>query len=346
MLTCWQACAVAAVVLTAGSAHAQTFKQVGTIPIPGKPVNAFGVLTIDQTTGLGYLADKDNRSLDVFDTKTDRYVGRIENMPGPNGIVVVDGGTELWASDNDSAIRVIDLKTGKVTATIASGGKERSNGMAFDPKHRVVIVANSNDQPPFLSLISAEPGHRIVAKIPIPQSGENLERSAYHAPSGTFYTVIPVMKSDPGKGLLAHTDPVSGTLIKLHEIDGCHPHSLSIVSDTTIFMGCSSAHGPASKPGGDMAVFDIPSGKVVAVIAGQGGNGGSTVNRALGQYYHATSTSTVLVVDVKTSKRVQAIPTWPGSRSLDVSQATNRIYLATTAKDGPCGGCIAVFAPE
>ena len=64
----------------------------------------------------------------------------------------------------------------------------------------MVIVANSNDEPPFLNLISTEPDHKIVAKIPIPESAENLERSAYHAPSGMFYTVIPVMRSDPSKG--------------------------------------------------------------------------------------------------------------------------------------------------
>jgi hypothetical protein len=29
-----------------------------------------------------------------------------------------------------------------------------------------------------------------------------------------------------------------------------------------------------------------------------------------------------------------------------VNLANNRVYLATTAKDGPCGGCIQVFEPQ
>jgi DNA-binding beta-propeller fold protein YncE len=210
----------------------------------------------------------------------------------------------------------------------------------------VVIVANSNDDPQFLSLISTAPDRKILAKIPIPQSGENLERSAYHAPSGMFYTAIPVSRADTAKGLLAQTDGKNGKLVKLHELAGCHPHSLSIVSDTTIFLGCSSAHGASPKPGGDMAIFDIVAGKVESSLTGYGGNGGSTVNRKLGQYYHSTSAGTLMVVDTKTKKGLQQIPTSNGARSLAVSLANNRVYVATTAKELACRGCIVVYAVE
>jgi len=332
---------------------AADLKQVGTIALPGTPINQFGIMAINQRTGLGYLADKDNSAVVVFDTKTDKFVSRIVgfvgmaksgNASGPNGVAVVNDGSEIWVSDGDSTIKVIDANTGAITATIATGGKVRANGMAFDPIDRVVIVANSNDDPPFLSLISSGPDRKILARIPVPESGENLERSAYHTPSGMFYTVIPVMRADPAKGLMAQTDPKSGKIVKLHAIERCHPHSLSIVSDTTIFMGCSLSHGPSPKPGGDMAVFDIPSGKVVSYGEGLGGNGGSEANLKLGQYYHSTTNAAMFVVDIKTGQLAQKIVTPKDSRSLAVS-ADNRVYLATTAKDGPCGGCLMVFAP-
>src|SRR6185369_16582790 len=100
-----------AVMAIAAPAHAQNLKQVATIPIPGTPINQFGSIVIDQTSGLGYFADKDNKSVVVFDTKTDKYVSRIAgfvgvaktgNTSGPNGIVVVNGGAEVWVSDGDS----------------------------------------------------------------------------------------------------------------------------------------------------------------------------------------------------------------------------------------------------
>lgn len=345
----------AALVASVGPGQAQALKQVATIQIPGGPINNYGVLAIDQATGLGYLADKDNKAVVIFDTKTDKYVGRIGgfvgmarngNAAGPNGLAVVRGGAELWVSDGDSTVKVVDLKTNTITATIATGGKLRANAMAVDPNRRIVIVANSNDEVPFFSLISAEPGHKIVATIPVPQSAENLERSSWHAPSGTFYTAIPVSSADKSKGLLAQTDPKSGAIVKLHELDRCHPHSLSIVSDSTIFLGCSTSHGPNRKPGGDMAVFDLASGKIETYGAGWGGNGGSTINAARGQYYHATTNGALVVVDIKTRQLVQKVPTWDGVRSLGVSRATNKVYVATTVKGGPCGGCIVAFAPE
>jgi YVTN family beta-propeller protein len=340
--------------ISANPAQAAGMKQVAEISVPGDPVTDIGIMDIDQTTGLGYLADKTNKSVIVFDTKTDKFVARIPGFigrvkdgdaSGPNGVLIVKGGAELWVSDGDSTIKVIDTKTNQITATIATGGKKRANGMALGEDIGVVIVANSNEDPPYLSFISTAPDHKILGKIPIPDSAENLERSAYHAPSRMFYTAIPVSRADQTKGLLAQTDPKTGKLVKLHELD-CHPHSLSIVSDSTIFLGCSSAHGPSSKPGGNMTIFDIAAGKVETVLAGYGGNGGSTMNRKLGQYYHSTSGGSLMVVDTKTKKGVQQLPTSNGARSLAVSLANNRVYVATTAKELACRGCIVVYAPE
>jgi DNA-binding beta-propeller fold protein YncE len=338
-----------------GPARAQGLKQVGTIAIPGEPINQLGVMTIDQSTGRGYLAEKENKAVDVFNTKTDKYVSRIGGFvgqtkngdaSGPNGVIVVNGGTQLWVSDGDSTIKIVDLKTGRIASTLATGGKVRANAMAYDAKDNIVIVANSNDEPPFLSLISTEPGNKILAKIPVAESGENLERSSFHAPSGMFYTAIPVLRADPTKGILAQIDAKDGKLVQLHALDGCHPHSLQIVSDSTIFLGCSSAHGANSKPGGDLAIFDIATGTITARGAGLGGNGSSDLNPKLGQYYHATTAATLMVIDMKTAKPVQKIPTSPGARSIAASQANNHVYLATIAKGGPCGGCIQVYAPE
>jgi DNA-binding beta-propeller fold protein YncE len=343
--------AALAAMVAASSVQAAGLKQVAEIAIPGDPITDIGIMAIDQTTGLGYLADKTNKSVVVFDTKADKYVSRIPgfmgrtkdgDVAGPNGVVVVKG--EVWVSDGDSTIKIIDGKTGKVTETISTGGKKRANGMAYAEKADVVIVANSNDDPPYLSFISAAPGHKILGKVEVPESAENLERSAYHEPSGTFYTVIPVSRADNTKGLIAQTDPKSAKLVKLHQV-GCHPHSLSLASESSLFLGCSSVHGPSPKPGGDMAIFDIATAKVETVLAGYGGNGGSTVNPRLGQYYHSTTGGELMVVDTKTKQGLQKVPTSTGARSLAVGP-NDRVYVATTAKDAACRGCILVFAPS
>ena len=60
----------------ASPAQAGGLKQVAEISIPGDPITDIGIMVIDQTTGLGYLADKTNKSVIVFDTKTDKFVAR------------------------------------------------------------------------------------------------------------------------------------------------------------------------------------------------------------------------------------------------------------------------------
>jgi DNA-binding beta-propeller fold protein YncE len=341
--------------IACGAAHAQGLKQVATIAIPGGPINSIGVMFIDQGSGLGYLADKDNKAVDIIDTRTDSYVGRIAGFTGatkngatsgPNGIITVNDGAELWVSDGDSTIKVIETKTGKVTGTIATGGKNRANAMAYDPKDHLVIVANPNDEPPFLSLVSTEAGHRIVAKIPVEDAAESLERSDYHAATGMFYTDVPILRADHSRGGLAQTDPKTGKLVKVHEIEHCHPHSIAQVADNTMFLGCSLA----PTPGGELAIFDIGSGKAQAYLPDLGGSGDTVVNPKLGQYYQSASSAlggpALWVVDIKARKLVQKIPTSNGAHSIGIALAQGHVYLPTAAKDGPCGGCIQVYAPQ
>ena len=348
----------AAAMVIGGAAQAEGLKQVATIPIPGKPIHSIGVIFIDQATGLGYLADRTNQSVDIFDTGTNKFVSSITGFvgtaksgatSGPNGIIAVNNSTELWVSDGDSNIKVVDLQTGRIAGAISTGGRKRANAMAYDPNTRVLIVANPNEAPPFLSLISTEAGHRILAKIPV-EDAESLERSTYHAPSGMFYTDVPMLRKDHAQGGLTQIDSKTGKLVKLHEIDHCSPHSIAVVSDSTIFLGCSAAPTASPPNGADLAVFDVAAGKVVAYGAGLGGSGDTVVNPQLGQYYHATNNApggpALNVIDIKTRKLIQRIPTSLGARSIGVNLDNNQVYLATTAQDGPWGGCIVVFAPE
>jgi DNA-binding beta-propeller fold protein YncE len=348
---------LAAAVALAGSAHAEGLKQVGTIAIPGAPITSFGVIYIDPTNGRGYLADKDNGAVDIIDTRTDTYVGRIGGFAGnskggasagPNGVIVVNDGTELWASDGDSTIKVIDPTAGKIVDTIATGGKKRANAMAYDPKDRVIIVANPNEEPPFLSLVSTQ-SHKILAKIPVEDAAESLERSEFYAPTGTFYTDVPMLRADHANGALAETDPKTGKLT-LHEIDHCNPHSIAIVSDATMFLGCAMTQAGSPAPGGELAIFDVGTGKAVSYLAGLGGQGDTAVNPALGLFYQSASNNAdgpkLRVIDIKSRKLLQAVPTSIGAHSMAVDLAGNHVYLPTTTKDGPCGGCIQVFAPQ
>ena len=46
---------------------------------------------------------------------------------GPNGVVVIDSRNELWASDGDSTVKVINLQSRQIVAVISTGGVKRAD---------------------------------------------------------------------------------------------------------------------------------------------------------------------------------------------------------------------------
>ena len=115
-------------------------------------------MTIDQATGLGYLADKDNKAVVVFDTKTDKFVSRIERLRRPDQERQYlraqrarrgQRRREMWVSDGDSTIKVVDLKTTRSRRPSRPAARRGPTAWPSIPNNRIVIVANSNDEPTF-----------------------------------------------------------------------------------------------------------------------------------------------------------------------------------------------------
>ena len=92
--------AAIAAMIAASPAQAAGLKQVGEISIPGDPITDIGIMDIDQTTGLGYLADKTNKSVVVFDTKTDKFVARIAGFVGQLKFARIDNARVIEAPLN------------------------------------------------------------------------------------------------------------------------------------------------------------------------------------------------------------------------------------------------------
>ena len=106
----------------------------------------FDISFVDPQRELYVLSDRTNASVDFFDTRSDRFIERVggfagvvanpatgaadSNLSGPDGVTFV-GNNEVWAGDGDSSVKVIDLASGKVIDTISTGGKMRSDEMAW-----------------------------------------------------------------------------------------------------------------------------------------------------------------------------------------------------------------------
>ena len=350
--------AAAAAAAIAAPARSGELGKVGTITVPGVPLESFDIGWVDQASNLYFLADRSNKSVDIIDAKTDSFIASIAgfvgdgpkgNVSGPNGVVPVKNATEIWAGDGDSTVKVIDVATRKIVDSISTGGKKRADEVAWDPKNEVFIVANDADEPPFVTLISTKPGHRIIGKIVFPQATGGIEQSAYNPDDGMFYTDIPEIDGIASKGGLAVIDPATAKLVKILPVDNCIPHGLAKGPGSLLFVGCNAGTGK-DKLEPQMSIFDTKTGLVVATVAGAGGSDEAIANNEIGQWYAATSNDragpSLTVMDSNSNRVIQKYPTAIGAHSVAVNLSNNHVYVPTRASNGGCGGCILVLAPR
>jgi DNA-binding beta-propeller fold protein YncE len=326
--------------------------------IPGQPLAHFDISFVDQNTAQYFLADRSNKAIDIFDAKSDRYSGRMgtfvgavskdgkidNDISGPDGVVTV--GQQLWAGDGDSTVKVIDLPTGKTVATIPTGGKTRVDELAIDPKDHVFIGVNNAEDPPFATLISTEPDHKIVGRVVFPDATDGAEQPAYNPDDGLFYMTIPELKKEATHGAIAVIDPRAARLVKMLPVDNCHPAGLAFGPKHNFVLGCG-ANGkemPAVT-----IVMNSDTGAVIATVAGVGGTDMVAYSRRNNQYYTASSRNqggpVLGVVDAVTNRLVQTIPIAGGiPHSVAASEATGHVYVPVAAVGGG-DGTVHVYAP-
>src|SRR5579871_2062553 len=336
--------AAVGVMAWAGTAGAAELRQVGTISIPGEPLNSFDISYIDQATGMYYLADRSNKGIDIVDLKKGAWVGRATGMvgfsgkndtSGPNGVVIA--GKEAWVGDGDSTIKVVDLKTMKIVDTIKTGGKNRADEIGYDPKDGVIAIANADDDPPFLTFVSTKPGHKILGKLEEPSFSDGMEQTAYNAADGMFYTDIPEMDKDHAKGGLLVTNPKTAKQVKIIPVQGCVPHGIAFGPPGMVFLGCNAGNPRLGLPA-KQVVVDLKTGKQID-IPDIGGSDETAVNNKLGLYFGALNGNPggpiLAVIDAKKNTVLQKIPTGPGAHSVAAYEGNGRVYVPIAVEAGP-----------
>jgi DNA-binding beta-propeller fold protein YncE len=344
------------------AAHAGELKQVATIPIPGEPLISYDISYIDQKAQKLYLADRSNKGVDIFDIRGNKFAGRAEgflgavlkadgkvnsNKSGPDGVIAI--GDEIWAGDGDSTIKVIDAKTLKITDTIPTGGSTRLDEMSYDPKDQIFIGVNNAEEPPFATLVSTKPGHKIIAKVPFRDATDGAEQPDYNEADGMFYVSIPELNKDPKKGGVAVIEPTTGKIVKMLTVDNCHPNGLAFGPDQNFILGCS-VRGKDGMPA-IIVVMSAKTGQAVAVIPEIGGADMVAYSKKNNQYYVGGGNNpgggTLGVIDAATNKLVQKIVMKGAStpHSVAVNESNGQVLVPGGSGDGGCS-CIQVLAPQ
>src|ERR1700693_4680142 len=125
--------ATVAALSTTAVAQAVELKEIGKMPIKlDAPLQGFDIGWFDAKTdryilsSRGSFDPKDksnpgNNALLIIDAANDKFLSAATGVALARGAVTVNDGTEAYVGDGDNTIKVVDMKAGKVVASIAAG---------------------------------------------------------------------------------------------------------------------------------------------------------------------------------------------------------------------------------
>jgi YVTN family beta-propeller protein len=376
---------VLAVATAPGHARAdEHMVLVDTIDVGGNGLGAFDISFVDPKIGLYVLSDRTNASVDFFDPKDDSFIGRVggfqgvvltngvanNNLSGPDGVTIV-GGTQVWAGDGDSTVKVIDIATNKIIDTIPTGGKFRCDEMAWDSADHILAVANNADTPPFITMINTDT-HQILKKLVFDQSDgtpdatNGIEQSQWSAKTGMFYVSVPQVGPNTAQGGISVIDPSSMSVVATYLVQNCSPAGLTLGPRNEALIGCSASFGTSPNVLTQSLVIDLNIGRVIAEIPQVGGSDEVWFDSATKHYYlgarsDADNTGKITpvlgTIDAGINEFDGNVPTSTSAHSVAADKVSHHVFVpigfpAAGASDptNPCPvvtkGCIAVYLPS
>ena len=285
----------------------------------------------------------------------------------------------VWAGDGDSTLKVIDIKTFKVTDIVTvtdpndKSVKMRVDEMAYDSKDHILAAANNANIPPFMTLINTQT-HDILGQIVFDGSGSipdatntGIEQSQWSPQTGMFYVSVPQIGSEQSRlGRCLGDRPqqhegdrhLSGAEV-LAGRSRARPHHEAII-------GCSASFG--TPPSTQSLIINLDKGDVLANITQAGGNDEVWFDPRTQHYYLAArgtidpSTGKVTpilgTVDARTFMFDGGASTSTTAHSVAADKASHHVFVpigfvptgspAGTDATNPCpaNGCIAVYLPS
>jgi hypothetical protein len=327
------------------------FQLLTTIKVPGG-LAGFDISWVDPGNQRYYLSDhtatKGTGRIDVINTDTNTllytipqtkneigFTGTVTGQPGctvsgPNGVVAIPQLHQLYVGDGDSTVKVVDLDARAVVAVIPTGGSCRSDELAYDPLDHIIMIANDNDSPPFVTFISTDT-QAVLGKYTYPASqiGSGLEQPVWSPRAKRFFISVPATMNNTGS-----VDIINPLTMKVEKsiVTSCSPAGLVLTPDQRLVTSCGQ-------------VFDALSGNNLGVTFGVQGdeiwyNPGD--NYTYFGYFNGTFGPFMglgcAVVDMATNQLLTFIPA--STHTLAVDSNNNRIFIPVT------GSGIQVYAAQ
>ncbi len=312
---------------------------------------------IDAGRRLYYLSDRTTKGIDIVDIAANKVVAQMKDLfvgqmfkgakldndvSGPNGLSLVTA-NELWVGDGDSTVKIIDIVGRSLLATIATGGKARTDLAVLDPDHHVVMATNKNDAPPFVSFIDPQ-SRQIVGKLEL--QAESLDGAVYDHDHERYLLSVGSSTDNP-QGEIDAIDPVRRAVVARYPTPECFPGGLALGPSGHLLIGCG---GDAIDAGfkAKTLVMDAGSGRLLQTIGEVGGADFVDYDSGNKRFYlgardmtedgtkNTKKTPVLGVIDAVTMAFLQNVPAAPNCKTVSADPVTNHVFMPLTASgNGP-----------
>ena len=347
-----------------------TYSRVAAIKIPGQPLSVFDISFVDPVLPFYYLADRSNAALDIIDTRSNAVVGQVGGfvgvrtdpatgttstaISGPDGVAVVGLG-EVWVGDGDSSVKVVDVVSQKVVATISTAldgqtadQDKRADEMFYDPRDHILVVANNAATPPYVTMISTDPNDRRVLGHIVYSDAAGVEASVYDPANGLFYINLTQVGDDPNSGAVSVVDPRQIAEVTRFPVTGCNGAGLALAPGQKLLVGCSLTN--------NSQIISARDGSLLAEFPQVSGSDEVWYNPGEGRFYLAARSNPATaggpslgVIDALTDQFVTNVPTDASAHSVAADRRTNNVFvpLGPIPNDPECSaGCVAVYKAQ
>lgn len=307
-------CLVAGLLVSACGGSPSGPRLIGTTPITGVGTGTNFSFDLGAIVGNRYyVTDRNNKAVDVFDTKSTALFSQITGTgtnaftgvaggnatSGPDGINPV--GNLLYVGDVNS-VKIVDPAAKQVVKTITVGTSgDRADEGCVDTTHGMYMISTPEAATPFASFIDTTT-QTLVATVTFtdaagaPSAG--LEQCRYDAATDTFYVNNDGTTAHPHGELVAMTGasiraiPANTTVnyttlanLRTYDEGNCDPTGLAFGPGNDIAVNCREATTGAPLL---VQIMDRTNGNILASINAGGGDE-LEYDASTNRYYSAAS---------------------------------------------------------
>ena len=336
-----------------------------TVPNTTSPAFSFDISYVEG--GRYYLADRNNKSVDVVDTKTKALLAQIPgnftgagastDASGPDGIVGVTGTNTLYVGDVDS-VKIVDTSAMQTLKTIpiSTSGSRVDEG-CYDPDDHLVMFASPGDTPPYVTFISTTT-QAVVNKL-VFNGSSGLEACVYDPASKNFLINNDGTAANPDGELdvITASSVTSGApaVSKSFPLGKCGPAGIALGPNSDVLIGCDPSAGDPlitlildRNTGTQLA--SVPFGGVDQVAYDPASNRYFLPARhyvASGTAAASGFTPTMGVIDGATRKLIYTVAVGTGAHSVGIDSSLGEVFVPYQPGSAafPNGG-ISVFSTQ